>query len=186
MKKATLILTAAAFALTLQAGARTGTKGTVYAFPVKTIMGKKTTLARYKGKVLLIVNVASKCGHTPQYAGLEKLYRKYKDKGLVVLGFPCNQFKKQEPGTDAQIRAFCTSKYHVTFPMFDKIKVNGPDAIPLYRFLKKAEPDPDGKTDISWNFAKFLIGRDGRPLKRFVPKVEPEDAESAIQAALKD
>src|ERR1700677_3118787 len=151
------------------------TPGTVYSFKEKDIDGKTVSLAKYKGKVLLIVNVASKCGHTPQYAGLEKLYEKYKDKGFVILGFPCNQFKEQEPGTDADIKTFCTTKYNVTFPLFDKIEVNGENSNPLYQFLKIAEPDPDGKFDIGWNFTKFLIDRQGHPVKRIMTKIEPED-----------
>jgi len=158
--------------------------GTVYGFKVRTIDGKLISLSQYKGKTLLIVNVASKCGFTPQYTGLEKLYRKYKDKGFVILGFPCNQFLSQEPGTDKEIKTFCSTKYDVTFPLFDKIEVNGDNANPLYQFLKKAEPDPDGKTDIGWNFTKFLIGRDGKPLKRFVSKVKPEDVEPEVTKLL--
>jgi glutathione peroxidase len=158
---------------------------TVYSFKVKTIDGKTVSLSHYKGKVLMIVNVASKCGHTPQYAGLEKLYEKYKGQGFVILGFPCNQFREQEPGTDSEIKTFCATKYGVTFPLFDKIEVNGDNANPLYKFLKAAEPQEDGKTDIGWNFTKFLIGRDGKPIKRFLTTVEPEGTESAIQDALK-
>ncbi len=153
---------------------------TVYGFKARTIEGKPISLSQYKGKVLLIVNVASKCGFTPQYAGLEKLYRKYKDKGFVILGFPCNQFLSQEPGTDKEIKTFCTTKYDVTFPLFDKIEVNGDHTHPLYQFLKKAEPEPDGKLAIGWNFTKFLISRDGKPLRRFVSKVKPEDIDSQI------
>lgn len=160
------------------------TSNTVYSFKMKNIDGKMVSLAKYKGKVLLIVNVASKCGHTPQYAGLEKLYEKYKDKGFVILGFPCNQFREQEPGTDADIKTFCTTKYNVTFPLFDKIEVNGDNANPLYQFLKTAQPDPDGKLDIGWNFTKFLIDRQGHPVKRIMTKVEPEDFDADIQAAV--
>jgi glutathione peroxidase len=160
------------------------TNNTVYSFKMKNIDGKTVSLAKYKGKVLLIVNVASKCGHTPQYAGLEKLYEKYKDKGFVILGFPCNQFLEQEPGTDADIKTFCTTKYNVTFPLFDKIEVNGDNANPLYQFLKTAQPDPDGKLDIGWNFTKFLIDRQGHPVKRIMTKVEPEDFDADIQASV--
>lgn len=157
---------------------------TVYEFKALTINNQPAILSSYKGKVLLIVNVASKCGFTPQYAGLEKLYEKYKDKGFVILGFPCNQFLSQEPGTANEIKTFCSTKYNVTFPLFAKIEVNGDHAHPLYQFLKKAEPDPDGKTDIGWNFNKFLIDRQGHPLKRFVSKVKPEEIDSQIQAEL--
>lgn len=150
---------------------------TVYPFKVKTLEGKSTSLAAYKGKVLLIVNVASKCGNTPQYAGLEKMYEKYKDKGLVILGFPCNQFGSQEPGTEKEIRTFCTSNYNVTFPLFSKIEVNGPKAHPLYKFLEKG-------VDIQWNFGKFLIGRDGLPIQRYEPKTQPAEVEKDVETAL--
>jgi glutathione peroxidase len=158
--------------------------GTIYPFKMKNIDGKTYPLSRYKGQVVLIVNVASKCGFTPQYAGLEKLYEKYKAKGFVILGFPCNQFASQEPGTDAEIKTFCSSKYNVTFPLFDKIEVNGDNTHPLYQFLKKAEPDPEGKLDIGWNFNKFLIDRTGKPLKRFVSKQTPEDIDAEIAATV--
>ena len=157
---------------------------TVYGFKALTIDNQPATLSSYKGKVLLIVNVASKCGFTPQYAGLEKLYEKYKDKGFVILGFPCNQFHSQEPGTANEIKTFCSTKYNVTFPLFAKIEVNGDHTHPLYQFLKNAEPDPDGKTDIGWNFTKFLIDRQGRPVGRFVSKVKPEEIEPHIHAEL--
>ena len=152
--------------------------------PVKDIDGKDGTLKPYKGKVLLIVNVASKCGLTPQYEGLEAIYTKYKDKGLTILGFPCNQFGGQEPGSNEEIKQFCSSKYSVTFPMFDKIEVNGPNRHPLYVALAgKDSPYPG---DIKWNFGKFLIGRDGKILKRFEPKTKPDAPEviEAIEAAL--
>jgi glutathione peroxidase len=155
----------------------------IYDIPVKTIDGKDATLAPYKGQVLLIVNVASKCGFTPQYKALEAVYEKYKDKGLVILGFPCNQFGKQEPGTDEEIQKFCTSKYSVTFPMFDKIEVNGDNRHPLYTKLATVPGFP-GK--ITWNFNKFLIGRDGTIIKWFPSPVTPDSAEltQAIEAAL--
>lgn len=156
----------------------------VYGFKVLTIDNKPASLFQYKGKVLLIVNVASKCGFTPQYKGLEKLYEKYKDNGFVILGFPCNQFFGQEPGTSTQIKTFCSTKYGVTFPLFSKIEVNGDHSHPLYQFLKQAAPEPDGKTDIGWNFTKFLIDRQGRPVKRFVSKVKPEAIEASIQAEI--
>ncbi len=155
----------------------------IYDIPLKDINGKDTSLNAYKGQVLLIVNVASKCGFTPQYKGLEAIYEKYKDQGLVVLGFPCNQFKSQEPGTDAEIQQFCTSKFGVTFPMFDKIDVNGDTRHPLYTALAAAPGFP-GR--ITWNFNKFLIGRDGSIIKWYDSKVTPESPEltQAIEAAL--
>jgi glutathione peroxidase len=152
--------------------------------PLKDIDGKDTSLKHYAGKVVLVVNVASQCGLTPQYAGLEALYQKYKDKGFVVLGFPCNDFGAQEPGTLEEIKAFCSSKYSVTFPMFSKLHVKGPEQHPLYAALT-------GKTgafpgDVKWNFGKFLLGRDGKPLSRFEPQVKPDAPElvKAIEAAL--
>jgi glutathione peroxidase len=156
----------------------------IFDIPLKDIDGKATSLKAYEGKVLLIVNVASKCGYTPQYAGLEALYDKYKDKGLLVLGFPCNQFGGQEPGTNEQIKEFCSTKYQVTFPLFDKIEVNGPGRHQLYAALAgEGSPFPG---DIKWNFNKFLVGRDGKILKRFESKAKPDSAElvQAIEAAL--
>jgi glutathione peroxidase len=158
--------------------------GSIYDLKVKDIDGKETSLADYKGKVVLIVNVASQCGLTPQYKGLESVYEKYKAKGLVVLGFPCNQFAGQEPGSNEDIKNFCTSKYNVSFPMFDKIEVNGENRHPLYATLAgKDSPFPG---DIKWNFGKFLISRDGKIQKRFEPKTTPESPEvtQAIEAAL--
>jgi glutathione peroxidase len=156
----------------------------LYDIPLKDIDGKAATLKPYEGKVILIVNVASKCGFTPQYAGLEALYTKYKDRGLVVCGFPCNQFGAQEPGTEADIKQFCTSKYNVTFPMFSKVEVNGQDRHPLY--VQLAGKDSPFPGDIKWNFTKFLIGRDGKILNRFDSRVKPgsEDMTAAIEAAL--
>jgi len=151
---------------------------------VKDIDGKDTSLKAYKGKVLLIVNVASKCGLTPQYNGLEALHEKYKDKGFTVLGFPCNQFGGQEPGTNEEIKQFCSTKYSVTFPLFDKIDVNGSNRHPLYIALAgKDSPYPG---DIKWNFGKFLIGRDGKIIKRFEPRTAPDAPElvEALEAAL--
>lgn len=158
---------------------------TVYQFKEQTIDGEPVSLEQYKGKVLLIVNVASRCGYTPQYEGLEKLYEKYKDKGFVILGFPCNQFLFQEPGTAVEIKSFCSTKYGVTFPLFAKIKVNGKDADPLYKFLKAAQPADGGKTDIRWNFTKFLIDAQGKPVQRFDSKVTPEQIDPQIEEALK-
>jgi glutathione peroxidase len=158
--------------------------GSIHDTAVKDIDGKETTLKPYQGKVLLVVNVASRCGFTPQYKQLEAVYEKYKDKGLVVLGFPCNQFGRQEPGTNEEIKQFCSSKYNVTFPMFDKIEVNGPNRHPLYASLTgQGSPYPG---DIKWNFSKFLISRDGKILKRFEPNIVPdsEDMTQAIEGAL--
>lgn len=140
---------------------------------VKSLEGEKVDLSKYKGKVLLIVNVASKCGKTPQYEPLQALYEKYGDKGFAVLGFPCNQFGKQEPGSAEEIREFCTDRYDVTFPMFEKIEVNGDDTAPLYTKLKSFDADPG---DVKWNFEKFLIGKDGEVVARFRTRVEPDDA----------
>jgi glutathione peroxidase len=156
----------------------------LYDIKLKDIDGKDTTLAAYKGKAVLIVNVASKCGYTKQYTGLEALYQKYKDQGFVVLGFPCNQFGGQEPGTNEEIKEFCSSKFSVTFPLFDKLEVNGANRHPLYVALAgKDSPYPG---DIKWNFNKFLVGKDGKILNRFESKITPESDEmnKAVQAAL--
>jgi glutathione peroxidase len=154
----------------------------LYETELQHLEGGGTTLAAYHGKALLIVNVASRCGLTPQYKGLEALYRKYKEGGLVVLGFPSNQFGAQEPGTPAEIASFCQSRYDVSFPIFAKTDVNGPNQHPLYAQLKAA-PGGDS-SDISWNFAKFLVGRDGKLRKRFEPRTAPEDLEAEIESAL--
>jgi glutathione peroxidase len=156
----------------------------LYDIKIKDIDGKETSLAAYKGKVLLIVNVASKCGLTPQYKALEASFEKYKDKGFEVLGFPCNQFAGQEPGTNDEIKQFCSSKYNVGFPLFDKIDVNGPNRHPLYVALAGGQSPYPG--DIKWNFGKFLIGRDGKIIKRFEPKTTPDSPEvtQAIESAL--
>ena len=152
----------------------------VHEFTMNTITGKPVPLADYKGKVVLVVNVASKCGYTPQYEGLEALYKKYKDQGLVVLGFPANNFMSQEPGTNDEIGAFCKSKYGVTFPMFSKMSVKGDDKAPLYQFLTATGGE------IPWNFTKFLVGKDGKPIQRFEPGVKPDASElsAAIEKAL--
>ena len=156
----------------------------IYDLKLKNIEGKDTTLGAYKGKVLLIVNVASKCGLTPQYKALEALQQKYKDQGFTVLGFPCNQFNGQEPGTNEEIKQFCSTKYNVTFPLFDKLDVNGEKRHPLYVSLAGKESPFPG--DIKWNFGKFLIGKDGKILKRFEPRTTPDaaDVTQAIETAL--
>ncbi len=151
---------------------------------VTTIDGAPRKMGEYAGKVLLIVNVASKCGFTPQYTGLEALERRFSAQGFEVLGFPCDQFGHQEPGDEAEIRSFCTLKYDVTFPMFGKIDVNGDGAHPLYRALKKQAPGLLGTEAIKWNFTKFLVGRDGKVLKRYAPTDKPEDLAGDIEKAL--
>lgn len=156
----------------------------IYDFPVQTAGGETKTLTEYRGKVLLIVNTASKCGFTPQYAGLEAMYLKYSGQGFVVLGFPCNQFGGQEPGDMAEIQNFCSLTYNVSFPLFAKINVNGSDAEPLYQFLKSAAPGLLGSETIKWNFTKFLIDRDGNVLDRYAPSTTPESMESTIEALL--
>ena len=156
----------------------------VYDFSAVTLEGKETPLADWRGKVLLIVNTASKCGFTPQYAGLETLYRTYKDRGFAVLGFPCNQFGAQEPGDAAEIASFCSLTYDVDFPMMSKIDVNGPRAHPLYAYLKKSKKGLLGSQSIKWNFTKFLIDRQGEPVRRFAPTDKPESLAAAIESVL--
>jgi len=155
----------------------------VYEFSAATITGEERKLADYRDKVLLIVNVASKCGFTPQYTGLEKLYRDHRAAGLVVLGFPCDQFGHQEPGSEADIAEFCSLTYDVSFPMFAKIEVNGSGAHPLYQWLKSEQGGLLGSA-IKWNFTKFLVGRDGTVIDRFAPKDTPEKLEPKVVAAL--
>ena len=152
--------------------------------PVTTLDGQHRTLGEFLGKATLVVNVASKCGFTPQYQGLEALYRRFKDNGLSILGFPCDQFGHQEPGDSGEIRRFCTLNYEVTFPMFEKIEVNGGKAHPLYRALKRAAPGVLGSEGIKWNFTKFLIDSDGNVVDRFAPSTSPENLEGRIIAAL--
>ena len=156
----------------------------LYEIPLKDINGKDTSLKEYKGKVLLIVNVASKCGNTPQYKPLESIYEKYKDKGFLVLGFPSNDFGAQEPGSAAEIKEFCSSKYNVTFPLFEKAPVKGKEKQPLYTALTGKESPFPG--DVKWNFGKFLVGRDGKIVGRFEPKQKPDSEEvtKAIETAL--
>lgn len=156
----------------------------VYDFSAKTLEGKDASLADYRGQVLLIVNTASKCGFTPQYEGLEQLWRTYKDRGFTILAFPCNQFGAQEPGDATEIANFCSLTYDVTFPVMSKIDVNGADAHPLYRFLKKEQKGLLGTEAIKWNFTKFLIGKDGEVVERFAPTTKPEDLKAAIEALL--
>lgn len=157
--------------------------GPALAFTMKDIDGKPVDLAKYQGKVVMMVNVASKCGLTPQYTKLEKLYSQYKDKGFVVLGFPANEFGAQEPGTNEEIKTFCTSKYNVSFPMFSKVVVKGEGQAPLYKYLT-THSQPAG--DIEWNFAKFLVGKNGEIVARFKPQVDPTSPEviAAIEKAL--
>ena len=151
---------------------------------LNTIDGTPTTLAEYIGKVLLIVNVASKCGFTPQYTGLEQLYQRYKDQGFVVLGFPCDQFGNQEPGDEAEIAQFCSLIYDVTFPMFAKVNVNGDDAHPLFKQLKKAAPGLLGSEGIKWNFTKFLVDPAGKTVKRYAPTDTPASLAKTIETLL--
>ena len=153
-------------------------------FTVQTISGDTQSMADYAGKVLLIVNVASKCGFTKQYAGLQSLYEKYVSQGLVVMGFPCDQFGHQEPGNEAEIESFCQTQFSVSFPMFSKIKVNGDDASPLFKWLKSSQPGLLGTEAIKWNFTKFLVGRDGHVIKRYASMQSPESLDSDINNAL--
>lgn len=200
MKKTFLVLSlcigfaaAGACALWLMAKPAAGNAQTqkamksIYDIPVKTIDGKATTLAEYKGKVLLIVNVASKCGYTPQYEGLEKIYKQYQAKGFAVLGFPANNFGGQEPGTEAEIVTFCSTNYGVTFPMFSKLSAKGADIHPLYKFLTEKETNPNFAGELKWNFNKFLIDKNGNPIARFDSADKPESAKvtQAIEQALK-
>lgn len=156
----------------------------VYDFTPARLNGKEQPLEDYRGKVLLIVNTASKCGFTPQFEGLEKLYGDLKDKGLEILGFPCNQFGKQDPGSNNEIGEFCQINYGVSFPMFSKIDVNGPSADPLYKYLKAEKPGLMGSKNIKWNFTKFLVDRDGKVVKRFAPTDTPHGIRKSIEALL--
>ena len=157
---------------------------TIYEIPVQTASGEIKTLSEYRGQVMLIVNTASKCGFTPQYHGLEALYRKYSSQGFVVLGFPCNQFGSQEPGDITEIQNFCSLTYDVTFPLFAKIDVNGSDASPLFQHLKSVAKGVLGSEAIKWNFTKFLVDRHGTVLGRYAPTTTPESLEKDIEAAL--
>ena len=158
----------------------------IYDFTMNSIDGQPVSLKSYKGKVVLLVNVASKCGFTPQYAGLEKLYEKYKDKGFVIVGVPANNFAQQEPGTNEEIKTFCSRKYNVSFPMMSKVSVLGEDKTPLYRYLTDTQTDPKFGGDIKWNFTKFLFDRKGNPVARFEPAVTPDSPEvqAAVESAL--
>src|ERR1700693_1112456 len=173
-------------ALCVTAGMALGASS-VHEFTMKSLDGKQVPLASFKGKVMLVVNVASQCGYTYQYEGLQALYAKYKDRGLVLTGFPANNFGGQEPGSDAEIGAFCKSKFGVTFPMFSKISVKGADKAPLYQFLTDTKANPKTGGEIPWNFTKYLVDPNGKGLARFDAPVEPESKEltSAIEAALK-
>jgi glutathione peroxidase len=164
--------------------ARGGIMTTIQDFEARSLAGKPVALRDYQGKVVLVVNTASKCGFTPQYQGLEELYRKYHDRGLVVLGFPCNQFLAQEPGGAEEIGAFCERNYGVSFPMFEKIDVNGPQTHPLYRWLKQVRRGVLGTQRIKWNFTKFLLDRKGNPVARYAPRTEPQALTKDIEALL--
>ncbi len=202
-----LTLVAAAFVGLLSCKSNASDMNTIYDFTALSNKGKEVNFADYQGKVLLIVNTASKCGFTPQYDGLEALYQKYKDQGLVIIGFPCDQFGHQEPGTDEQIEEFCRINHGVTFPLMSKIEVNGEGAHPIYQWLKsqagfagfdpahpltkipdemstKADPDYASKPDIKWNFTKFLISKEGKVVSRFEPTTEPQGMEESIEKAL--
>ena len=152
----------------------------IYNFSCTNVNGEEISLSDYSGKALLIVNTASKCGFTPQYQGLQDLYKEYSGKGLEILGFPCNQFGNQEPGSDKEISLFCSAKYDITFPLFSKIEVNGPAAHPLFKFLTSSKPGLLGSEKIKWNFTKFLINKSGEPIKRFSPRTPPEQLSSDI------
>lgn len=162
------------------------TNTSIYDFTMTTIDGTAVPLSNYHGQVMLIVNTASQCGFTPQYKGLQKLYETYKDKGFMILGFPANNFMRQEPGTDSEIKDFCQLNYGVTFPMFSKISVRGKEIHPLYTYLTKKETNPDFNGSVKWNFTKFLINKNGKIINRYKPKIKPEDPQvtSAIEKAL--
>jgi glutathione peroxidase len=181
MRKLSLILMLCVACASLSAQTKS-----IYDFTMKSIDGQQVNLGSYSGKVVLLVNVASKCGFTPQYAGLEALYDKYKDKGFVIVGIPANNFAQQEPGTDEEIKKFCSNKYNVTFPMMAKVSVLGEDKTPLYSFLTDKSANPQVGGDIKWNFTKFLFDRSGKPVARFEPAVTPDSPEvtAAIEAAL--
>jgi len=181
MRKLILILT-----LCLACASLSAEPKSIYEFTMNSIDGQPVSLKSFQGKVVLLVNVASKCGFTPQYTALEAVYEKYKSRGLVIVGIPANNFMSQEPGTNAEIKTFCSTKYNVTFPMMAKISVKGDDQTPLYTFLTGKATDPQFAGDIKWNFTKFLFDRNGNPVARFEPKVTPDsgDVTAAIESAL--
>ena len=181
MRKLFLILI-----VTLACASLSAQSKSIYDFTMKSIDGQQTSLGAYSGKVVLLVNVASKCGFTPQYTGLEALYERYKDRGLVIVGIPANNFMAQEPGTNEEIKKFCSNKYNVTFPMMSKISVKGEDQAPLYGYLTDKSANPRFGGDIKWNFTKFLFDRKGNPVARFEPATKPDDPEvtAAIESAL--
>ena len=186
---AVAVVCAAAFSLSFTSRASDQPGGrdkmnSIYDFSLKDIDHKEVSLGQYRGKVVMIVNVASRCGFTPQYEGLQKLYLKYKDQGFVILGFPANNFGFQEPGSDEEIKTFCSAKYNVTFPIFSKISVKGDDIHPLYKLLTGKETDPEFGGDIKWNFNKFLVDKSGKIIARFEPAVKPE-SDQVIQAVEK-
>lgn len=158
---------------------------TLFAIPLVMISGEKRTLADYSAKAILVVNTASECGFTPQYKGLEQLWQAYKDRGLMILGFPCNQFGRQDKGSNQEIAAFCEVNFGVSFPLFEKIDVNGEDAHPLYVYLKKQAPGVLGSEKIKWNFTKFLLSNQGKTIERFSPTTKPEELKAKIEAILK-
>jgi len=181
MRKLGLILM-----LTIAAAVASAEAHSIYDFTMKSIDGQQVSLKNYHGKVVLLVNVASKCGFTPQYTGLEAVYEKYKDRGLVIVGVPANNFAQQEPGTDEEIKKFCSNKYNVSFPMMSKVSVLGDDKAPLYQFLTDKSANPAVGGDIKWNFTKFLFDRNGNPVARFEPAVKPDSPEvtAAIESTL--
>ncbi len=181
MRKLILVLM-----LTVAASMAAAQAHSIYDFTLKSIDHQPISLKTYSGKVVLLVNVASRCGFTPQYAGLEALYEKYKDRGLVIVGIPANNFAAQEPGTNEEIKKFCSSKYNVSFPMMSKVSVLGDDETPLYRFLTDKSANPQIGGDIKWNFTKFLFDRSGKPVARFEPAVTPDSpqVQSAVESAL--
>jgi glutathione peroxidase len=181
VRKLLLVLT-----VFLASGMMAANAASIYDFTMKSIDGQSVSLKSYKGKVVLLVNVASKCGFTPQYTGLEALYEKYKDRGFVIIGIPANNFGQQEPGTNEEIKTFCSRKYNVTFPMMSKVSVLGDDETPLYRSLTDKSSDPKFGGDIKWNFTKFLFDRNGNLVARFEPPVTPDskDIETAVESAL--